>query len=457
MGTFGGPGSYVDDGDEATTFVSALNNGGTMVGIADTATPDPSCFVEECMVVHGFRWHSGVRTDLGPLVPGRSSYTTWVSANGLIAGYADNGTPDPLIAGIIETRGVLWESGRIFGLPMLPTGGYEAAANAVNSSGQVVGWATNTVPDANSMIAPGFFPTETRAVLWQNGAARDLGTLGTGTDAMAQYVTESGEVVGWSYTGASASCIQPGGDPTPRATHSFVWDPLHGMRDLGTIGGSECVFVTALNAAGSLAGIYSTNFERAFVRQEGELRDLGGSIGGNSTAVEAMNILGEVAGTATTAGEVTFHATLWRRIGDITDLGVVGAGAGACSFASSINAFSQVVGASSVDCQFLAGTSAFLWQDGSLYDLNALIAPGATLVLQYAVDINDLGEIAGNAIDADGNPHAYLLIPCAAAVAADCQEVVAGSPMQRGVAAARRNAVPRQVRALLRQLRTAYP
>ena len=65
-------------------------------------------------------------------------------------------------------------------LGTLPEGGYESWANAVNSKGQVIGWATNT-SDANSMAAPWFSPTQTRAFLWQKGAMQDLGTLGTGT------------------------------------------------------------------------------------------------------------------------------------------------------------------------------------------------------------------------------------------------------------------------------------
>jgi hypothetical protein len=53
-----------------------------------------------------------------------------------------------------------------------------------------------------------------------------------------------------------------------------------------------------------------------------------------------------------------------------------------------------------------------LWDDGSIFDLNALIPSGSPLYVQSADTINDRGEIAAQAVDANGNGHAVLLIPC---------------------------------------------
>jgi len=55
---------------------------------------------------------------------------------------------------------------------------------------------------------------------------------------------------------------------------------------------------------------------------------------------------------------------------------------------------------------------AFLWEDGSIVDLNTLIPSGSALHLQFAETINDRGEIAGTGVDAQGSVHAFLLIPC---------------------------------------------
>jgi hypothetical protein len=54
----------------------------------------------------------------------------------------------------------------------------------------------------------------------------------------------------------------------------------------------------------------------------------------------------------------------------------------------------------------------FLWEDGSIFDLNTLIPSGSPLYLQFTDNINDRGEITGNGSDASGNNHAFLLIPC---------------------------------------------
>src|SRR5262249_13994124 len=55
---------------------------------------------------------------------------------------------------------------------------------------------------------------------------------------------------------------------------------------------------------------------------------------------------------------------------------------------------------------------AFLWENGSIVDLNTLIPSGSPLHLQFAETITDRGEIAGTGVDALGNVHAFLLIPC---------------------------------------------
>lgn len=47
-----------------------------------------------------------------------------------------------------------------------------------------------------------------------------------------------------------------------------------------------------------------------------------------------------------------------------------------------------------------------------MVDLNALVSPNSGIQLHEALQINNRGEIAGNGVDANGNNHAVLLIPC---------------------------------------------
>lgn len=425
MGTFGGPASGLNSGDHGSFSVSVVNNQGTLAGLAETSQADPFptfCFTDDCYVAHALQWHAGVRTDLGALADGVSSQATWVSSSGLVAGVSENGAIDPLLPDLPELHAVLWRNGHIADLGTLPEGGYESFANAVNGTGQVIGGAINTVPDPNSLAGPGFLPTQTRAFLWEHGTMQDLGTLG-GTDALAQFINERGQVVGWSYTGSAPNTSCPGVFPV--ATGSFMWDRSHGVQDVGTLGGT-CTLVTGLNNYGTAVGISFNDeqIERGFVWQSGTIQDLGASLGGDFTGSEGINDHGTIAGWAFLAGNASYHAALWQQVGNITDLGVVAGDD--CSFASSINAKTQIVGTSLGNgCTFDENSRGFLWESGSLYDLNALIPPGGSLHLLLALAINDRGEIAGSGLDLNGNRHAFLLVPCAGNSASDCQEVIA--------------------------------
>jgi probable HAF family extracellular repeat protein len=418
MGTFGGPQSYFDPNSGQTIGSSSplLNNRGTVTGFADTSMPDrfaPNfCFVADCFVTHVFQWQNGAVTDLRALPGGESSASTWISANGLIAGLSENGETDPLFSGFPVLHAVLWQHGGSVDLGTLPEGGYESEANAVNSRGQVVGAALNTVADANSMASGTYwlrsiaYGYQTRAFLWEKGVMQDLGTLGNGTDAQAVLINERGQIVGYSYFNSSHS-----GSCFPLATASFIWEREKGMVDLGSFGGT-CTLAFDLNNRGQVVGgslLPGDQIERAFFWDHGSLRELGGSLGGNSSGAFVINESGQAGGFADLAGETTFHAVLWKEIGEITDLGVIGNDT--CSFATSMNAKTQVVGASMPGCNFDNGR-AFLWEDGSLFDLNTLIPSGSTLHLQSTNNINDRGEIVGTGLDASGNGHAFVLIPC---------------------------------------------
>ena len=423
LGTFGGPQSYVNIPND---YAAVLNDGGVVAGWADTSTMDPYpnfCFNEDCFVSHAFQSHAGVRTDLGALVDGVSSQSTWISANGLIAGTSQNGETDPLFPGFPENQAVLWRNGHITDLGTLPEGGYESGANAVNSKGQVIGWATNTIPDPYSMIAPGFLPTQTRAFLRQGGVMQDLGTLGTGTDAEALLINEQEQIVGVSYTNSAPSsyCAQNLGFSL--TTDAFLWQKGN-MTDLGNFGGT-CTVPTDLNNQGEVVGISTLpgdQFQHAFLWKHGSLNDLPNTSGGNNGSAIALNNAGDAVGWVSLPGDQDFHAALWRNA-TMTDLGTVDGDP--CSVGSSINATEQVIGVSAPACDF-SQTRAVLWQKGSMVDLNTLIPADSSLYLTFPETISDRGEIAGVGVDiSTGNQHAFLLIPCSSDDTA-CQDAPAG-------------------------------
>jgi probable HAF family extracellular repeat protein len=66
---------------------------------------------------------------------------------------------------------------------------------------------------------------------------------------------------------------------------------------------------------------------------------------------------------------------------------------------------SQIVIGSSIE------NHAFIWQAGRMMDLNNLVAPGTTLTLTIAEDIDDVGVITGQATTPSGATVAFEAIP----------------------------------------------
>jgi probable HAF family extracellular repeat protein len=400
LGTFGGPTSRNDG------IYPPLNNQGMAIGAADTTTPDPFYPNFNPLILPGgasdpyifraFESNNGELVALDSLPGGYSTWPTSISKNGLIAGTAITGALDP-ITGWPEETAVIWHRGKITDLGTL--GGYESGAGMVNSRGQVTGAAGNAIPDPYSLFGLG---TQTRAYLWEErNGMQDIGTLG-GPDAAAPFINERGEIAGFSYT--STMAVDP-----------FLWEPPtqrqpNGrMIDLGTLGGTFGAEGDgmALNNRGQVVGgsnLAGDVFFHPFLwTKPGPMRDLG-TLGGANGAANAINENGEVVGLADTVAST--HGFLWRQ-GKMTDLGVL---PGHCfSGASSINDKTQVT-ASSSPCDG-SPDHAVLWENGGpMVDLNDLVS-GADMTLSGSY-INDRGEITGIGTLANGDLHAFLLIPC---------------------------------------------
>jgi probable HAF family extracellular repeat protein len=406
-GTFGGPQSHQTLGG---FVVGDLNNRGAFAGSADTSAIDPLCVnYPDCYAAHASLWQNGANTDLGLLPDGTNSQVNWISANGLMTGSGDNGQSDPLIGIPFQIHGMFWaHDGAITDIGALP-GTYFSDTFAVNNSGQVVGVAMNTIPDPNSIWGIGY---QTRAYHWKDGVMQDLGTLGTGTDAVAGLVNERGQVVGWSYTNATptAACANINFNFSfALTTGSFIWDKHNGMRDIGGLGGT-CTLASDLNNRGQIVGASSLAGDptyHPFVWDAATgMSDLMGASNGFAGIAHAINDRGQIVGVACDA--VACHAALWQKRGgkwQETDLGIFTVGG--CPNATSVNASAQVVGN-----DYCAGLP-FLSEDGAtLVDLDTLVSPNSGLQFTEVGQINDEGEITVNGYDANGNNHSVVLIPC---------------------------------------------
>jgi probable HAF family extracellular repeat protein len=181
MGTLGGPASYfTEPGFGRGELV--LNSQGEVAGKSDTSIPDnasgncpPICFDTKV-----FRWVKGVLTPLdgdGLSTVIDNSDVASINSRGWIAGNSAMGDTDPVTGGQ-QVHAVLWMENKPIDLRTL--GGLESTAVYVNDGGEVVGFSSiNTIPDPF-----GFLGGSTHPFLWSNGVMRDLGTLGSGSDAL---------------------------------------------------------------------------------------------------------------------------------------------------------------------------------------------------------------------------------------------------------------------------------
>jgi len=404
VGTFGGPNS-------AGSFDAISLTTAGAIGIADTAVPDPFnpyCFLNDCVVGHAFLWRNGVTTDLGALPGnngGNSAYAFAINQSGLVVGISENGATDP-VTGFPSTSPVAWLNGQIFNLGNF--GGTQGGAGMVNDRGQIVGAATNSTYDEFSLYDQflEYFPatTQLRAFLWEHGMKRDLGTLG-GPDAEALYINQAGQVAGRSYINST-----PNPDTGIPTLDPFLWDGRR-MIDLGSLGGT-LGGPEGMNNKGQVVGYSDVAGDQAwhgFLWHRGVLTDLLPFAGMTHSNADWINEAGIIVGTSfRVLPELAGSAVLWNQ-GRITNLGTLPSDTHA--YATFINNAQQVVGVSCVLCDSYYTGRAFLWENGDMVDLNALVQPSSDMVVAYPYQIDDRGEIVAGAMLPSGDVHAVVLVP----------------------------------------------
>ncbi len=214
----------------ATSYATAINDNGQIVGYSDTRQPNTSWPQPE----HAFSYSNGKMTDLGNL---GSSFAVWsranaINASGQVVGYSltDDG----------DRHAFLYSGGQMINLKTL--GGSESVALGINSLGHVVGWSGLINDSAN------------RAFIYTGGTLVDMGSPDSGFKT-ARSINSSDAAVGYT--------------PNSGDGPAFLYTPATGIRDLNSLIDSSKYFLReayAINEAGQIiasgryADLHSGNF-----------------------------------------------------------------------------------------------------------------------------------------------------------------------------------------------------
>jgi probable HAF family extracellular repeat protein len=260
--------------------------------------------------------------------------------------------------------------------------------------------------------AVGFFDTSPglgRAFLFVDGVTIDLGTLPAGNKSEAAAISESGIVCGYS-----AGSGQP--------ISAFVWHNGQ-MAALNLPLGPNSV-ANDISDSGLICGWMGMAPHidgHAFIYDltSGKTIDAGislaGAVGSQATGVNNLDTI--CGGSVIPCGKLCniLRGFIWSN-GEIQDLGVLPDKIHTRPLA--INDSNVVVGYCDP-----GGARAFVWRSGVMHALNDLISPGLNLNVRLAWDINNAGQIVGEAtvIDSDGDRVAVRLTPIPSSIGdSDC-------------------------------------
>ena len=304
LGTLAGPNNTLN----SNVTWNVKNTAGIIVGISQTATPEPNGEHWSSAAFYGgafgfinlgFVWEQGQMRGLPNFPGGNNGFATGANNLGQVVGWAENGVHDPTCCctQVLQFRPAMWSLGppadQIHDLPLIP-GDTSGAATAINDNGQIVG--ISGICDQ----AVGRH-TARHAVLWENGTVTDIYP-----DAPAPWwntptaVNQQGDVVGFA------------GDPAfveGDILHAFIWTKDNGIKALKPLRGRVPQHVDSeaygINEQRQVVGV-SCDADgvdcRAVIWDHGvyptDLNDFKGGYSARLETAKDINNLGEITGRA---------------------------------------------------------------------------------------------------------------------------------------------------------------
>lgn len=342
----------------------------------------------------GTRW---VVKDLGTL-GGAESYAAAINSKGQVVGWAETKKG--------KTHPFLWRGGRLTDLGTLD---YTSAwATGINDRGQVVGRVLTVGGEEGDESAP-------RGFLWQRGSMTELwGDHDKFADEAAysevRAINGQGQIVGWAHADSSDN---------PYASHAMLWRAPVARPPAYLLGldlsrkQDDQAEAYAVNERGQVVGESQRTYKpptRATLWENGKLTYLGTLPGRRASKAAAINDRGQVVGDSfNQVGEygerrAEVRAFLWQKR-KMSDLGTLDGLRH--SSAVAINERGQVIGWSAPalgeDERLPPKPRAFIWQNGKLTDLGTL---GGASAIPFA--INDRGQVVGQSQTRDGRWHAFV-------------------------------------------------
>lgn len=316
--------------------------------------------------------------DLGALPGGASVYAAAVNSLGQVTGSLS--LPSGFSHAFLYSNGTMTDLGTL--------GGSNSSGSAINVAGAVTGTSDTAVMVNNAVIDHAF--------LYSSGTMTDLGSL-IGADGASSglAINASGQVTGGSQNaGTQGELFQ-----------AFLY--TNGvMAGVGPEADTQ-VYGTAINASGEVGAVIESPATGGpplivnFLVSNGQTTNIG-------FTPTSINDSGQAVGNS---ADAYGNVSAWiYSAGTTVALGSLG---GLNTYASSINNSGQVVGTSELAAQGAAPafSHTFLYSNGTMTDVNALIGLGNVITLSDLL-ITDSGSIyATVALQGAGQTHVYVLQP----------------------------------------------